>query len=184
MDGRMSLLVLLGLSLAASGCVTTTEQKTVVRTDAEPAANARQDAKKPAPPRLLVAIGEMKEAEADAAKDNPEMQARVRDEARQAFQAALKAEPDNLPAALGVAHVYASMGDYERARETYKKALARHPREVNIWFELGMMHARKKEWTEGIKCFRKALEIDPENQRCLKAARASRWPGADKSSRV
>ena len=77
--------------------------------------------------------------------------------------------PDNIDACLGLARVYTRIGDFERANETYVKALAKHPRDLAIWHDLGMMHNRRKDWTEAARCFRKALEIDPENQRCLKA---------------
>jgi Tfp pilus assembly protein PilF len=172
MDGRTSLLVLLGLGLVSSGCVTTGENKAPARSDSEPLFSAvpvKDDVTRPTPPRVLGAFAEMKEREADLAKDTPEIQARLRDEARRAYQEMLKAEPDNIDAARGLARVYASMGNYDRAREAYTKALSRHPRDVNLWYDYGMMFDRKRDWAEGAKCFKKALEIDPENQRSLKA---------------
>ncbi len=171
MDGRMSALLLIGLTLAASGCITTTEKKVTVRTDNEAPPElpvAKDEPKKPVPPRLLLAFADMKEKEADASKDNPEVQAKLRDEGRRAYQELLKTEPENIEALCGLARMYTRMGDYERAQDTYQKALARHPRDVRLWHGLAMMHNRKKEWAEGIKCFSKALEVDPENQRCLR----------------
>ena len=172
MDGRMSRVMLLGLLLASSGCVTTQEKQVTVRTDGElpsltPA--PKVDPTKPVPARVVLAIAETKEREADAVKDNAEGQARLRDAARRGYQEILKTEPNHLEAYRGLARVYARMGDYERAQETYQKALARHPRDMTLWYDMGMMHDRRKDWAEGAKCFRKALEIDPENQRCLKA---------------
>jgi tetratricopeptide (TPR) repeat protein len=172
MDGRMSRVMLLGLLVASSGCVTTQEKKVSFAIDGERpslAAAPKEEPRKPVPPRVVLAIAETKEREADAVKDNPEGQARLRDTARRSYQEVLKTEPDHIEAYRGLARVYAGMGDYERAQETYQKALAKHPRDMNLWYEMGMMHDRRKDWAEGAKCFRKALEIDPENQRCLKA---------------
>jgi Tfp pilus assembly protein PilF len=172
MDGRMSRVMLLGLLLASSGCVTTQEKTVTFAIDGERpslAATPKEEPRKPVPPRVVLAIAETKEREADAVKDNPEGQARLRDAARRSYQEVLKTEPDHIEACRGLARVYAGMGDYERAQETYQKALAKHPRDMNLWYEMGMMHGRRKDWPAGATCFRKALEIDPENQRCLKA---------------
>jgi len=172
MDGRMSACVLLGLALFTSGCVTTTEQKVTFPNPGEkpvvPASALKDEAKKPAPPRLLIAVAEMKENDAELVKDQPEKQARLRDEARRAYQDIVKAEPNNIAAYRGLARIYVRMGDYERAEQTFKKAVARQPRDVHLWFDMGMMYDRRKEWAEGVRCFRKGLEIDPENQNCLK----------------
>jgi tetratricopeptide (TPR) repeat protein len=177
MDGRKSGwmplgLLLPGLLLAASGCVTTHEKQVTIRDQADPAPTAaapKNDPKKPVPPRLLFVFAEGKERDADSAADNPEGQARLRDEARLAYQKILEADPNQFDACRGLARVYAKMGDYARAQETYQKALAKTPRDVSLWFDLGMMHDRRKDFAAGAQCFKKALEIDPENQRCLKA---------------
>jgi tetratricopeptide (TPR) repeat protein len=171
MDGRTSAF-LLSLLLAASGCVSTTEKTVTLRRADEPppapVQPVKEEAKKPTPPRILYTMGETKEREADALRDNPEQQARLRDDARRAYQEILKTDPDHVEAHRGLARVYGRMGDYERAQETYKKALAKHPRDVSLWYDFGMMYNRKRDWAEGAKCFAKALEIDPENQVCLK----------------
>jgi tetratricopeptide (TPR) repeat protein len=172
MDGRMSRWLLLGVLLTSGGCVTTQEKKVVIHTEGDtlPLAMAPKDeVKKPAPPRVLLAFAEKKERDADLIKDNPEGQIRVYDEARRIYQEILKAEPDQIEACRGLARIYGRMADYERAQESYNRALARHPRDLTLWYEQGMMHNRRKDWAAGAQCFRKALEVDPENQRCLKA---------------
>jgi Tfp pilus assembly protein PilF len=172
MDGRMSRLLLLGLVLTAGGCVTTQEKKVTVRREDEPPPTPvaiKDEPKKTPPPRILMAFAEMKERGAEALKDDPEGQARLRDQARQGYQEVLKAEPDHVDASRGLARIYVILGDHERAHEVYGKALAKHPRNVTLWYEQGMMHDRQKNWAAGAECFRKALEVDPENQQCLKA---------------
>lgn len=170
MDGRMFACLLLSAAFACSGCVTTTEKQVTFPNPGEVSnlSGRKSEPKQPAPPRLLTATAEMKENEANQAKDQPEKQARLRDEARRGFQDVIKAEPKNIAAYRGLARIYVAMGDYERAKETFDKALAHQPRDVHIWFDMGMMHDRRRDWAEGARCFRKGLEIDPENQDCLK----------------
>jgi Tfp pilus assembly protein PilF len=173
MDGRTSALALFALAFGLCGCVTTHEKKVSVQDQLDPptvtAGPHKEEAKKPPPPRVLHAFAQMKEKEADGIKDNPDAQAARRDEARRSYQEILKADPDSSEAFRGLARIYVCMGDYERATQTYRKALAKRPRDVEIWHDFGMMHDRRKEWAEGAKCFKKALEIDPEHQKSLKA---------------
>src|SRR5260370_16202613 len=82
---RMSRVMLLGLLLASSGCVTTQEKTIPVRRESElPSLSPapKEDPTKPVPARVVLAIAQTKEREADAVKDNPEGQARLRDTAR------------------------------------------------------------------------------------------------------
>jgi tetratricopeptide (TPR) repeat protein len=171
MEGRMLAILFLGLALANSGCITTTEKNVTIRDQGDPVPPTpvvKEEEKKAPPVKMLFAMATMKEGTAETSKD-PEMQARLRDEARCIFQEVLKTEPDNVEAVRGLARVYVRMGDYGRAQETYRKALAQHPREVALWYDCGMMHDRKKDWPDGIKCFEQGLAISPENQDCLKA---------------
>lgn len=117
-------------------------------------------------PKTEIAFGELKEAEADsdAAKREPEIQARLRDEARQAYQHAIKIDPKNVDAYRHLGRLYAKMGDCERAFETYKKAMAKYPKDATLWYEVGLCHHRRKEFAESVRCFNKALELDPENR--------------------
>src|SRR5205807_6175736 len=130
-------------SMAVPDCTTTQEKQIAWRNEAAdpPTATAavKDEGKKQAPARLAHALAKWKEREAEAAKE-PEMQARLRDEARRSYQESLKADPDSFEAMRGLARIYAAMGDYERALETYRTALAKHPRDVSLSVDLGMMH--------------------------------------------
>ena len=179
MDGRMSIgFFSLALLLSASGCITWNNKKDVspIGTastsnfappgDALKAKKAELGPKRNPLPRTEIAFGELKEADADsdAAKSNPEAQARVRDEARQAYQFALKLDPNNLDAHRHLGRLYVKMGDCERAAETYKKAMAKHPKDAQLWYEMGLCHHRRRDLAESVRCFNKALELDPENR--------------------
>jgi len=180
MDGRISVgLVSFVLALTCAGCVTTQgkdtsrlPQATNVAGMPDTAVNVKKadGPKRAAQPRTEIAFGVMKEndADSDAAKKNPEGQARLRDDARLAYQAALKQDPNNLEALRHLARLYTKVGDYDRAFDTYRKAMAKHPKDAALWYELGLCHHRRKDLNESVKCFNKAIEIDPENPEYLK----------------
>ncbi len=174
MDGRTSAwLLTVPLTLLCTGCLTG-PQKTASTSGgvmSPPVAEAPKITKNDGPkrnplPSTEIAFGKLKEAEADseAAKKQPEMQAGLRDDARKAYQAALKLDPNNLEAQRCLGRLYAKMGDYERAQDAYKKVMAKHPQDAGLWFDLGMCHNRRKDFSESVRCFTKALELEPENR--------------------
>jgi tetratricopeptide (TPR) repeat protein len=121
-------------------------------------------------PRTEISYGELQEAESetDVAKKNPALQAKLRDGAREAYQKALKLEPNNADAYRHLARLYAKIGDYERAFDAYRKALAMHPKDAALWYDLGQCHNRRKQFNDSIPCFERALELDPENREYMK----------------
>jgi tetratricopeptide (TPR) repeat protein len=178
MDGRISAWLMIPLTMLGAGCVTTQTQKNVTppgnsnltRIDDTPRPKKDDAPKRNPQPSTEIAFGKMKEGEADseAAKTNPEAQARLRDEARQAYQHALKLDPNHLEAQRCLGRLYAKMGDFARAQEVYKKAMATHPKDASLWYDLGLCHNRRKEFRESMRCFSKALELEPENRDYLK----------------
>jgi tetratricopeptide (TPR) repeat protein len=179
MDGRTSAwLLTLPLTMLCGGCVTTQAEKnvappatkTTARVDDVPKAT-RDDAPKRKPkPETEIKYGQMKEdqAESDAAKQNPEGRAQLHDEARKAYQQALKLDPNNLEASKCLGRLYTKLSDFERAQEVYKKAMAKYPKNAEIWYDLGMCHNRRKDFNESVRCFSKALDLEPENRKYLK----------------
>jgi tetratricopeptide (TPR) repeat protein len=108
------------------------------------------------------------EADTDALKKHAEAQARLRDEARQAYQAALRLDPNNQEATRSLARLYTKMGDCERAQDIYRKALIKTPRDGTLWYDLGLCYHRKRDFPESARCFTKALELEPENRDYMK----------------
>jgi tetratricopeptide (TPR) repeat protein len=178
MDGRTSVwLLAVSLALGGAGCVTPQNQaKTISPAGMTPAVEEAPVVKKddgpkhPAQARTEIEFGKFKEAEADSefGKKDPAAQAAARDQARKAYQAALKVDPNNLDAARHLAKVYVKMGDYDRAFDAYKKALAKFPKDPELWYDLGKCHNRRKDFNASIPCFNEALKIDPENRAYLK----------------
>ncbi len=189
MDGRISLGILAtALALGAAGCTTTQPSTNVVSADknAAPAAAAAANTngtttfvkaddtpwpkhdpnKKHDPlPATEIAFGRMKETEADSIqlKNNPDAQARLRDEARRAYQQAIKLDPNCLDAYRQLGRLYVKAGDTDRALETYKAALAKNAKKSGLWYDMGLCHTRRKDFVESTRCFSKALELEPEN---------------------
>ena len=178
MDSRMSLWLLsLPFALFCTGCINTQKNMTtpgssgITRMDDMPKVVKKDDGPKRNPkPSTEVAIGRMKEMEADtdALKKSPEAQARMRDEARQAYQAALKLDPNNQEATHSLGRLYTKMGDCERAQDIFRKALIKTPRDGTLWYDLGLCYHRKRDFPESARCFTKALELEPENRDYMK----------------
>jgi tetratricopeptide (TPR) repeat protein len=174
MDGRTSVwLLAASLTLGGAGCVTPQNQgrnSSPAAAEDAPAVKKDDGAKQPAQARTEIKFGEMKEADADSelGKKDPAAQAAARDLARKAYQAALKADPNNLDAFRHLAKLYGKTGEYDRAFDTYKKALAKYPKDAELWYDLGKCHNRRKEFNASIPCFNEALKVDPENRAYLK----------------
>lgn len=175
MKGRISFAALTLTSvLICSGCVATQTQTIndpIVKTEESiPIKKAVSTGpKKPPLAATEIAFGKFKEssADTDGGKSNPESQARLREDARKAYQNALKVDPNSLDAHRCLGSLYVKTGDFERAMDTYKKALAKHPNESILWYDLALCHHRRKDFPESVRCLTKALEMDPENSSYL-----------------
>ena len=135
-----------------------------------PKAKAAEGPKRNPLPQTEIAVGRMKEeeAESEAVKKNPEVQARFREEARKAYAQALKIDPNNLDAMRHLGKLYAKLGDCDRAQELFKKAMVKHPKDAALWYDLGACHQRRRDFPESVRCFTKARELDPENRDYMK----------------
>jgi tetratricopeptide (TPR) repeat protein len=170
MDGRISCWFLTVPLTFLCGCITTQTTSVAPQggTPDVPKSAKREDAPMRTPQSAtMLGLGKVKESEADS-EANPENQARLRDEARQAYQFALKIDPNNLEAQGRLGKLYSKIGDFERAQDTLKKAVAAHPKDASLWYDLGMCHNRRKDFSESARCLSKAVELEPENREYLK----------------
>jgi tetratricopeptide (TPR) repeat protein len=188
MEGRTCLCATFACTLLLTGCATGPTVKTGPLTvgarstsSTPPPAEAppptaktvtkkvKDAPKRSASPALEVSLAEIQE---DAAlkkkKDEPETCIRLLDEARQQYQRVLKMDPDNVKAQEGLVRVYTQMGEHHKAQEILRKKLASTPQDSRLWVELGMSCNRQKNYDEALRCFRKALEIDPESKQFMK----------------
>jgi len=173
MDGRTSIgFLALSLTMFTSGCVSSPMQKGSLPTaiDETRIVKAPEGPKRQAKASTEIAFAQMKEAEADSEvmRKDPERQARLRDDARQAYQQVLKMEPNNLEATRALGRLFVKTGNMDRAEETFQKALAKNPKDGALWYELGLCANRRKNFAESTRCFSEALKLDPDNRDYLK----------------
>jgi tetratricopeptide (TPR) repeat protein len=176
MDCRASLGLALCLLSVAAGCQ---HQATTVL----PNGAATQPTPRPEPPpdpseikkmasrpqkdppaAVLVSWGDFKAGEACAADIPPDRQQQIRDAARQDYERALKSEPKNVSAYLGLARLHTSMHNPERAIETYRTALQLAPNNAALWYEMGLCHNAQRNWGAALECLNRAAQIDPANR--------------------
>ena len=84
-----------------------------------------------------------------------------RQEARDAFEALLVANPDSVPGLLASGRLYAAAGDVERALSLVRRAVELAPGDASTHVDLGMVLARGNQLPQAIAAYRQALAIDP-----------------------
>jgi tetratricopeptide (TPR) repeat protein len=83
-------------------------------------------------------------------------------EARKAFRAALKVDPDNAAALGNLTVVEMQLGDEEAALAHAQAAVRAAPQEAVYHYNLGNLLALGKRYEEALSSLRRAIEIDPE----------------------
>jgi len=168
MVSRMTFVLALGITWTSLGCVQNPALPTVPAPKPKPpeavVVKERPKTKRPPKAATYVAGGEMLEHDAEEQGVDPSRQMNLYDEARQAYQKALKTDPRYLPAYTALARVYMKLNHYDKALETYNQAAEKFPREFSLWVEMGMCYCRTKQWDTAVMSFKKALESDPENR--------------------
>ncbi len=139
--------------------------------------------KKPASADAIVAISDVRLDAAFDEKTAPGSKEAMLDLAREGYQKALKQEPKNQSAMLGIARFYAKIGEKEKAIEAYKRYLTVYPKDAKAAHEVAMTHARWKDWAGACAWCEFTLKIDPENRDVKKThgfclARAGKWDEA------
>jgi tetratricopeptide (TPR) repeat protein len=155
----------------ASGCTTTTHQ--VIAPNPPPVKQVAVETKKEADlPRITpkasscVAGAELLRVEANASRYTQAQRDDYRDRARRGYEQALRLDPKNAAAQLGLARLYFDMNDHDHAVAAYQKALKQDPKNAALLCELGMVHARSKEWGPALAHLKAAYEIDPNSKDC------------------
>jgi tetratricopeptide (TPR) repeat protein len=158
--------VTLGLASGGLGCA---HQKDLALASKEqPSPNqiiSEQDQPKHDPkPATCVALGTFSEqCAADARRTQAEKQALL-EQARKAYQQALRLDSNDVKAQTALARLYVKMEDYEHALATYQLAVHNHPKDAGLHYELGMCQARLKQWQPALDNLNYAVQLDPENR--------------------
>jgi Tfp pilus assembly protein PilF len=119
-------------------------------------------------PATLVAYANLKQKCAADPDQTEADRERLREAARGAYLRALDLDSKFIPAHLGLAGWYDEVGNHDKALATYQQALKIAPKDKVVWYQLGMCHARHKDWEPAIDSLRKAHDIDPDNRQCCK----------------
>ncbi|HUO28118.1 MAG TPA: tetratricopeptide repeat protein [Bryobacteraceae bacterium] len=84
-------------------------------------------------------------------------------EARAAFIAAGKADPDFRPARLALAKLDAGAGNLGAARQSVADLLREHPNDPDLCLYMGWIESAAKNYTQAVTWFRKVIAADPAN---------------------
>ena len=87
-------------------------------------------------------------------------------EAEKAFDAALKADPDNEEALTGLAMLYSDLGDTSRAIEKLKAATDKAPNEHTL-AALASAYEQSHDYKNAAAALKRAVEIAPDNPRLV-----------------
>src|SRR5262245_17471591 len=169
MECRGHVVLAFGLLALAGGCAHEKTASSQSLTSATPPPDAEvhkaQDLPKRAPkPATLVSFGDVYQRGAADPGRTPAQKEQMLDQARKAYQQALKIDPKYAPAYVSLSRLYDTIDDHERAVASYHKALDLKPKDAAMWHNLGMCHARKKEWDKSLEALAKATSLDPENK--------------------
>jgi Tfp pilus assembly protein PilF len=168
MDGLRTCCLAFGLLCGGLGCVHQVEETRALGPAPANEVSKQDELPKQQPKAsTCVALATFREQMAADPKCNSTDRERLHDEARQFYNQALRIDPNYMPAHLGLAKLYVSIGDNERAVETFQKALEGHPKEPQLWFELGMCYARQQQWEPAVKHLETASELNPENRQYI-----------------
>lgn len=137
----------------------------------------------PLKPDTEAAMADVRVSSAFDDKYPPANREQLLDAARQGYQRALQTDPKNKAALLGVARLYARLGERERADDMYRKYLTHYPKDHAVVHEVAIVHGRWKDWPGAVAWCEAALKVDPENREYRKSmgfcmAHAGDWDNA------
>jgi tetratricopeptide (TPR) repeat protein len=91
------------------------------------------------------------------------------EQARLAYEQALKIDPKNMEAFRGLGQLHQQTGNYSAALAAFHKGLNVNPACAFLWYELGMCEARHGDWNTSVENLKKASDVDPESREFTRA---------------
>lgn len=85
-------------------------------------------------------------------------------EAKRRYHEILTANPDCLPARMGIARIERETGRYTQCREILEAAREQHPNDPSVALEMGRMYNDRKEWDAAVRAFSEASDLAPDDQ--------------------
>jgi Tfp pilus assembly protein PilF len=146
MAGRRGSLLIL-LALLQPGCVLLD--------------SARQDAHKLVEPTMLPPVESARACQAVA--ENLAREGHI----EQAIEQMLKARAfdPRIDVSPVLARLYARLGNDRMTRDEFARALKEHPKDADLWNDLGYYHYQHGNWVEAEQHFRKVVELDAKHAR-------------------
>ncbi|MBC7852631.1 MAG: tetratricopeptide repeat protein [Pirellulaceae bacterium] len=77
------------------------------------------------------------------------------------YQQALKVEPKNVSAIVGLARLYDQQGNSQQAIATYQQAIKLHPKNAVVYNDFGLCYGRRRELAPAQQMLQKAVELEP-----------------------
>ncbi len=116
----------------------------------------------PDPPRDEVILQEGVSSNWLLANANRALAAGRPQEAQQALEKLLKANPESIPGLIASARMFLGAGDAQRATAMIQRAVTLAPGDASVHADLGMILARTNQFPEAVEAYRRALELDPD----------------------
>ena len=88
------------------------------------------------------------------------------EESGKVLREVLRIAPDNIFALSNLATLLARQGGFEEAREYFVQAADLMPGKAHGWYSAGLCDLRLKETERAVRCFRRALEQEPDHGLC------------------
>lgn len=84
------------------------------------------------------------------------------------YENALRLAPGFILAKVNLAYACLQAGDSERALKTFEQLSGEEPDKPAFLLEMGNLHAGAQRYEDAVRCYKRALEIDPKYQAALK----------------
>ena len=77
------------------------------------------------------------------------------------YQQALKVEPKNVDAILGLARLHNQQENSQQAIATYQQAIKLHPKNAKVYNDFGLCYGQRREFAPAQQMLQKAVELEP-----------------------
>jgi cytochrome c-type biogenesis protein CcmH/NrfG len=80
------------------------------------------------------------------------------------LEATVKTEPGNVQALIMLGNLYFDSNQYQKAADTYERALTIQPNDADVRTDLGIMYRSLKKYDAAVREFKEAAKIDPTHK--------------------
>ena len=85
-------------------------------------------------------------------------------ESKRRYHEVLTANPNCLPARLGIARIECETGRFAQCREILTAAQKQHPYDPAVMLGLGRMYNEREQWDDSVRSFTRAADLAPDDQ--------------------